>query len=571
MALDGLFLSKLLEEIQVIQNCHIDKIYQPSKDELVLLLRKPSFLCRLIICTKSGMTRLHITNQRPENPAEPPMFCMLLRKYLGGAKIESISQDGFERCVRIKTISHNEMGDIIRPELIIELISGSPNMILVDYGGKIIDAVKRSNIESSSRLNQPGAIYELPYKKQKHNIKNLNIDALISDILKFENLTLDKALLENIEGISPLICREVSYICSGNVEFPIKETTGYHKNMLASFLSSLPKKIENAKPILLIDKNGTPFDFTFMPITQYGVGITCSEVKSYSDLLEDFYGSKNERERIKALSSDILKLLSNLSSRINRRMALRQRDKEKCADRENLRIYGELIKANIHKISQGDPSVTVVNYYDENLSEMKIPLNPAISPAANAAKYFKEYKKSHTAEQTLTELIKADRTEIAYIDTVLDSLARADNTADIAEIRQEMMTVGYMHQNKANIRCKSGTANFGEYYSPSGFKVLVGKNNLQNDRLTLHTAAKNDMWFHTKNIPGSHVVVLCGGAPISDDDVMFAAKLAAKNSKASNSAQVPVDYTNIKNIKKPSGAKPGFVIYSTNYTIFVKP
>ena len=570
MALDGLFLGKLIEELKLIENSHIDKIHQPSKDELVFLLRKPKFSERLYICLKSGMARLHLTEQKFQNPDTPPMFCMLLRKHLGNARIEEISQYGAERVIKIKTVATNEMGDTVYPELIVELISGSPNLILLDSDGKIYDALRRSNIEAGGRLIQPGAIYELPQSEKTLNLLEGEAKTLTDAILASSEKTLDKAILSSFEGVSPFIAREISYLTTGSVDFALQSITGYHKNMLCSVLEDIKTRLSTtASPTLIKDTTGALIDFTFMPIKQYGNLYKCETADSYTDLLENFYAKRSEAERLKVASFDILKLLGNLEARAKRRMLFRKKDLEKCSDREKLRIYGELIKANIHTINQGDSSATVANYYDENMAKISIPLNPAISPAANAAKYFKDYKKSHTAEQTLTALIKEDEQELLYIESVLDSLARAESVADIEEIRQELALGGYIRSSKAK-RSSVKTTPFAEFISPSGLRVLMGKNNTQNDVLTLKTANKNDLWFHTKNVAGSHVV-LCTDGTHTDEDILFAATLAAKNSKAAASGQVAVDYTPVKFIKKPNGAKPGMVVYSTNSTVYVTP
>lgn len=570
MALDGLFLRNLIEELKLIENSHIDKIHQPSKDELVLLLRKPKFSERLYISAKSGIARLHLTEQKFENPDTPPMFCMLLRKHLGNARIDEISQFSLERVTQIKTTATNEMGDTVNPRLIIELISGSPNIILLDNEGRIYDALRRSNIEVGGRLIQPGAIYELPDKKERLNILSTSAAKITEAVFSSNEKNLDSAILSTLEGLSPLIAREICFRATKTVDFPLENLTTYHKNMLTKELAAIKAELSTgAHPTVLCDNSNNFTEFSFTEIKQYGTLYQNKSFEGYSMLLDTFYQKRTESERLRQASLDILKLLSLIESRIKRRMALRERDLEKCLNREHLRIYGELIKANLHSISLGQTKASVVNYYDENMATVSIPLNPALSPAANAAKYFKDYKKSHTAEQTLSSLIETDKNELTYIQSVLESLSRAKTTADIDEIRTELASVGLIKQ-KQNTKAKKVNTNFEEFVSPSGLPVLMGRNNTQNDDLTLHTAAKTDIWFHTKNIPGAHVV-LCTDGSHTDEDILFAATLAAKNSKAAASSQVAVDYTPIKFIKKPNGAKPGMVIYSTNQTVYVTP
>ncbi len=546
MALDGVFIKKLTEELQQAVGSHIDKIHQPSLDELVLLLRKHGFAERLLISAKSGGQRLHFTESRFENPQTPPMFCMLLRKYVGSGRILEIAQPDYERLIEITFSSLNEMGDVITPRLIVELISSSPNVILVNEQGKIIDALKRSSIEKGGRLIQPGATYEYPERQNKFNPQKENLEKIKASLCN----NTEKELLNTVSGFSPLICREIA--------------EGY------TTLEEVIDVIESTDtPYIIKDKNGEPVDFSYIPIKQYSL-FSVEKSKSFSDCLEQFFALRTQNSILKARSQDIERLISNLKSRITKRMNLRKIDLKKCEKKEQLRIFGELLKANLYAINTGDTSVTVQNFYDERLSEIKIPLKPELSPQANAAKYFKDYKKAHTAEQTLKELIESDSRELKYIESVGFALSRVKTVQDIEEIREELIFAGYIRAAKNN-KPKKADNKFKEAISPSGYRVLIGKNNRQNDMLTCSIASKGDMWFHTKNIPGSHVVVFCSSEELTDDDIMFAAGLAAKNSKASASSQVPVDYTRIKFVKKPNGAKPGMVIYTTNNTVFVTP
>ena len=322
---------------------------------------------------------------------------------------------------------------------------------------------------------------------------------------------------------------------------------------------------------MLYNSDKTPTDFCFMPVTQYGnlYGTRCFD--SPSALLDAYYFERENSARIHKASADISKLVSNLLNRARRRMAVREKELEQNRDRDDLRIKGELIKANLYAVEQGSAVARVQNYYDENLKEVEIPLDPALSPAANAAKYFKEYKKSCAAVQSLCTLIENDKQEIDYLESVSESLDRCKTLADISEIREELSLGGYTKQSQKKQSRKKARPQLTEYESAEGYRILVGKNNIQNDYITCTLASKGDMWFHTKNIHGSHVVVLCGGQPLSEETVIFAARLAAKNSKASGSCNVPVDYTPIKYVKKPNDAKAGMVIYTTNKTVFVNP
>jgi len=446
------------------------------------------------------------------------------------------------------------MGDRISPKIVCELITGSSNIILVSQDGKIYDAVHRSDIEAD-RLIVSGATYKYPDSQNKVNIISADIKNALNKISNEKKEDLSQALLQSLEGVSPLVCRELALI----------------EDSVENILQKLKHSLHQSEYIMLCKHDGAPVDFCYMPITQYGGLYNTKKYDSPSKLLDAFYFERENAARIHKASTDITKLLSNLISRANRRVAVRQKELAENSNREDLRINGELLKANLYAIKQGSSVARVQNYYDENLSLIEIPLDVALTPAQNAAKYFKDYKKSCAAVASLSLLIENDKQEIQYLESVQESLTRCKTIADIAEIREELSSGGYIKQTAKKQPRKKQQANFEEYMSREGYRILVGKNNTQNDYITCCLASKGDMWFHTKNIHGSHVVVLCGGEELSDETVVFAASLAAKNSKAANSANVPVDYTPIKYVKKPNGAKAGMVIYTTNKTVFVDP
>lgn len=553
MAFDGAFLYKIIEELKTAIDSHVDKIYQPSRDELVFLLRKKGFVKRLLITTKQGSARIHFTENKYENPAVPPNFCMFLRKYLSSARLIDIKQPSLERVAEFCFSATNEMGDTVNLTLVAELIGNQSNVILLK-DGKILDSLKHSDVETAKRLILPGATYEYPESLRKQN--PLTND--LSDFLSEGHSDISKALLNNVEGFSPLICREIEY-----------------KSQNCSLNSAFYNVIEDIKnknnPILILNPDKTALDYSYTEIHQYGNDFENKIFESFSLLLDTFYTQKDTVSRINSAAHDIIKLVTNLISRTEKKLSLRLNELEKCKDRENLRIYGELIKANLHLIKNGSSFAEVVNYYDENLNTVRIPLNPALSPSKNADKYFKDYKKTYTAEQTLSALTKEDREELIYFDSVLDNISRSKTLAEIAEIRTELSEAGYL-KNTSQIKSKKNTVpSLQEEKSIEGFRILIGKNNIQNDYITTKLASKKDLWFHTKNIPGSHVVIMCDGEDVSDETILFAASLAAKNSKAANGANIPVDYTPIKFVKKPAGAKPGMVIYTTNKTVYVTP
>ena len=566
MPLDGIFLHHLTKELQKCVGCRADKIHQPNRDELVVLLRSAGFSGKLLITTRSGSARLHITETSPDNPAEPPSFCRLLRKHLSAAKITAIEQVGLDRTVIIRFMSYNEMGDTVYPFLAVELITGRANIILCEESGRIIDALHRSDIERSARLIQPGAKYQLPEAQPKLSPVTADTKA-ICDAVCDAPTPLSSAILSALEGVSPLVARELAKSVSESDKIA-NELDENEKSKLSEVISSFKETLESSAAYTVKEQDGTVRDFSYLPISQYGGESEKSE--SFSLLLDRFYGGKDTAARIRGMAQDILKLLNNLLARTERKLSYRLDDLERSKNREELRIYGELIKANLYLIKGGAEKATVQNYYDENMGYIDIPLDPALSPAANAAKYFKEYKKSYTAEERLTALIEEDKRDIEYIESVLDSLSRAKTAAELSEIRAELSDAGYIHAPLSKKQRVVASKPL-EFTSPSGLKILVGKNNREYDLLTLKTAAKTDLWFHTKNIPGSHVILFTDGKTPSDEDLLFAASLAAGHSKAGLSENVPVDFTEVKYVKKPSGAKPGMVIYTTNRTLFVKP
>lgn len=568
MAFDGGFLHTVTNELSEAVECHIDKIYQPSRDILVLQLRKKGFVKRLVLSAASGTARVHFTEQKYENPETPPMFCMLARKIFSSAKLTAVTQKGLERVIEFTFDTANEMGDRISPKIVCELISGSANIILVGDDGKIYDAVHRSDIEKSERIIMSGAVYRYPEPQNKINILNCTTAYAADKILTLKNEMLSGAILKTLEGVSPLVCREITLSAYGE-DLPVNDIE--NSKPLETELDNLKNTLNCGKFNLLYKSDKTPADFCYIPISQYGRLYSVREFNTASELLDTFYFERENSARIHKSSADITKTLNNLITRAKRRMAIRQKELNQNRDRDDLRIKGELLKANLYAVKTGSAKAVVQNYYDPELDFIEIPLDPALSPSQNAAKYFKDYKKSCVAVQSLGMLIENDEKEIEYLESVAESLSRCKTLADISEIRDELSIGGYLkNQSKKQVRKKT-QPKFEEYISDEGYRIIVGKNNMQNDYITCTLAKKGDMWFHTKNVHGSHVVVFCGGEPLSEKTVLFAATLAARNSKAANSSGVAVDYTPVKYVKKPAGAKAGMVIYTTNKTVYVTP
>ena len=568
MPFDGYFLHSLSAELRCAIDSHIYKIYQPSREELVLSLRKSGFNKKLFITVKGGMSRIHFTNNAPENPDSPPMFCMLLRKHLQNGKLTEIKTDGFERVLSLCFISSNEMGDKVKITLVLELMGNMANIILLDSEGRIIDAVKRTGIENTDRIIAPGAMYIPPKRQKKINILTDDI-APFTKRLKEEGGNLSKALVTGLDGMSPLVAREVLYKAGLDETSILSDTDA---KAIETALNDLKERVKSGgEPYILTDNDGNYKDFSFICIGQYGDYYKIKQLDSFSNLLDEFYLERQKAAMQKRAGGDLEKLVKNLIIRTNKRLLTRKKEQSLAADRDSLLLYGELLKANIHLVKPGAKSVTVKNYFSPRQEEIIIPLDEGLNPQNNALKYFKDYKKSKNAEAALKELIEDDEREKAYLESVAFSVTRAETLKEIAEIREELTAAGYIKAQKKNKRAQNTKMNIETLYSKEGYKILVGKNNLQNDYITNTLASKGDTWFHVKGIPGSHVVVFNNGKEVSDATIKFAATLAAANSKAGSSSNVPVDYTAIKNVKKPQKQKAGMVIYTTNKTIYVTP
>lgn len=568
MALDGLTLSFIKEEIAAAAvGCRVEKVHQPSREELVLILRGRNGAHKLLLSARANSPKIHFTAFPPENPAKPPMLCMLLRKHLTSALLTNIRQEGLERALFLDFDATNEIGEPVKLTLCIEIMAQYSNIILINEQGNILDAVKRVDSETSSvRQVLPGLLYRLPPKQNKPDLTAKSGLELAKSAAEIQNKTVSSAILSCVQGLSPIVCRETAARALGEdkrTEF----LSDRDIERLGLELESL--KTVSPKPCAVIDPSGKPIDFSFYPITQYGENAKIKYFDSFSQLLDDFYFEKDRIERTKQNSSELQKLVANLIARTAKKLDLQRAELEQCADREQLKINAELIAANLYQLKKGAPFYEVYNYYtNENI---KVNVNPALSPNENSQRYYKEYRKAKTAEQKLTELISQGEEELAYLDTVADALSRAETTAQIAEIKQELTHTGYLKsKQKMGTKAPKPLAPM-EYESSDGFTILVGRNNEQNDRLSLKTAAKSDIWLHTQKFPGSHTVIVTQGKEPPESTLIEAATIAAYHSRARQSSGVPVDYTQVKNLKKPQGAKPGKVIYHVYNTVYVTP
>lgn len=575
MALDGAFLRHLTYDFNSsLLGAKVDKVYQPNRDEIVLLFRGKNQNLKLLISSRANSPRINFINTSIENPASPPMFCMLLRKRFMGAKFCGCSQPGLERAVRLEFDTINELGDNIKLFLNVEIMGKYSNIILTDDDNKIIDCIHRVDASmSSQRLVLPGMKYTLPPSQNKLEILESSIDKLCSEITAL-NLKLSKAILNTIAGISPIICREISDIVTKGQDTFSAELSSAQIDILKGELSHLKSTIDSTsgKPYLIYENTGKPLDFCFIPISQYGNKAEVKEFESFSELLECFYSSKDSSERMRVKSTDILRVLTNSYDRISKKINLQTAELSKTSERNTLKTYGDLLNANLYNLTEKSPFADVQNYYSDQLETVRIPLDPILTPSQNAQKYYKEYRKAQTAEKVLTEQITKGKEELIYIDAVFDSLSRAESEKELNEIRQELAEEGLIKLSGKQAKSKSAALPPLTFQSNDGFKIIVGRNNKQNDRITMKLSNNNDVWFHARNIPGAHTIIITDGKEPSVKAIEFAAGLAAAHSKSGKSdAPVAVDFTKIRNVKKPSGAKPGMVIYDKFETIFVKP
>lgn len=570
MALDGIFLQCVKNEIEKeIIGMRVEKVHQPSKEEIILFLRGRNGGRKLYISARANSPRVNLTNKTIENPKNPPMFCMLLRKHLQNASVISVRQYSCDRILFFDFSATNEIGDRVNLSLCFELMAQRSNLILLDGEGMIIDSLKRVDISKSSfRQILPGNIYVLPPKQDKINIFESEINEAVNQIINNKNEYLSSSVLNSIQGISPVAAREIAYRSAGD-DIYCSEIDCDIKKKLEKILEIIKEK-SSFEPYIYYDGEGKPKDFSFIEITQYGSYGSARKQESFCLLLDEFYFERDRAERIKQLSSEIQNTVKNAIIRISKKINIQRFELEKSVDREKIRINAELITANQYRLPKGVSSYEIENYYDCG-KIINIQADPALSPSANAQKYYKEYRKAKNAETMLGKLIDENEKELEYMESVADELSRAVSVGELSEIKAELQENGYGNRKKAQTSRKQSKTEFLEFVSSDGFKILVGKTNLQNDLLTFKTAKKTDMWLHTKNIHGSHTVIISKNGKVSDKALEEASIICAYHSKARNSRLVPVDYTFVKYVKKPSGAKPGMVIYENYKTITANP
>lgn len=567
MPLDAICLQGVVGELAPqLTGSRIEKIQQPARDQIILLLRGSR---RLFLNAGANQPRIHLTEQLRDNPSQPPMFCMLLRKHLSGGIIESVRQEPLERVVTLTVLASDEMGERSRYTLVWEGMPRRANLILCDRDGRIIDCLRRVDLEAEQdRQVLPGLFYRLPTRQDKRSPLSVTEEEFAALLGRAApDAPLDGWLLDTFTAISPLVARELTVRACGSTDAPASQG-----NALWDVFSRWQRDVnENTFTPTLIKRNGSLADFTYGPVTQYGTYAETEIYDSFSHLLDDFYEKREQAERVKQKGRDLLKTATTARDRVRRKLAAQEKELAACLDRDHLRICGELITANLYRMERGQSRLTAQNYYDENCADVDIPLDVRLSPQENAARYFKQYAKAKTAEKYLTAQLQRGREELQYLESVLQELAQAESEQDFNDIRTELTDGGYLRGRGKKQPGFQRASKPREFRSSAGLRILVGRNNRQNDRLTTKDADKRDIWLHTQKIHGSHVILCTGGAEPDEQSLMEAASLAAYFSQAQGSTKVPVDYTPVKFVKKPAGAKPGMVVYTTYQTMLADP
>ena len=566
MAFDAFYLKFTLDEIQ--EKClggRVEKIFQPSRDSLIMLIKGSAGREKLLIVANPTAPRLHLTTASPENPPEPPMFCMLLRKHLSGARLAEISQPPMERLAVFTFDSTDEMGFPVQKRLVAELMGRTCNLYLLGPEGRILDCLRRIPLdENTKRAALPGLNYQEPEKVEKQNpLEFTNYTELLTS--PGADLLCDR-LMDTLGGLSPLVCREAALQCAGDTDSRIEnqDVPALAANLQAYFREVLTQP----KPYFYAQADGTPKQFAFCPIREYG---SCRQAESFSALLDSFYTLRDRRDAMRQKSQAIRKTVSNLCARLRRKLAVQEKELEATYDRERLRQLGDILTANIGRIKKGQTIAQCEDFYNEEMPIIDIPISPLLSPQQNAAKFYKDYTRMKNAEKELTHQISLGSEELSYLESVQEELNRAGTDAELDEIRQELQAGGYVRQDGSKARMKQKKLSPMRFESTDGFPIYVGRNNRQNDELTFRLARKDDIWCHASKVHGSHVIVSCGGKTPPDNTLTQAAQLAAYYAETTGGQNIPVDMTTVKQVKKIPSGKPGMVIYHTYKTVIVNP
>lgn len=560
MALDGAFLRHVGAELRAaLLGARVDKIYQPNSEEFVFSLRGKSGAHKLLLSARANSARVHLTEEIPENPSTPPMLCMLFRKKLLSAKLIDVRQPDLERVLFFDFDARNELGDEVLLTLAAEVMGKHSNVILLDEQQKIIDALKRIDLsKSSKRQVLPGLKYSLPPSQGKLSLLDDNIEEIVKKVKEAaKGQGLADVFLQNVTGLSSVVCKEVA---------KKSQVAGLRESLMA-----LKSTVENCSGAPFITYDGDrPKDFSFLEPNKLEDAHRAKKCQTFSALLEEFFEQRDSIDRMRVKSYDLRRQIGNILARLRKKIKIQSREVESNKNKDNLKLFADLVSANLYRIKPGASEVELENFYDENQSIVQIKLDSTKTAAENAQNFYKQYKKSKVAvEKLAAEMAKAAQ-EIAYLESVFDAVERAESELDLVEIKNELVAQGFIKLSKAKGQKTKALPPI-EYTLDGGAKVLVGRNNHQNDQLTLKMAAKKDIWFHVKDMPGSHTILVTDAQPVEDENLLLAAKIAAYHSKAKDSANVPVDFALVKDVKKPAGARPGMVIYNNYKTLYVTP
>ena len=566
MAFDAFFLQAVLDEIrEKTAGARIEKIHQPSRDTVILHVKCADSRQKLLFGMNPTAPRLHLTAATPENPQEPPMFCMLLRKHLSGARLAGICQIPMERWAEFTFDCIDELGDPVQKKLVAELMGRTCNLYLLGPDGRIIDCLRRVGLdESAKRAALPGMYYQLPEPITKANpAECADFTGLLTG--PGADLLSDR-LMDSFGGLSPLVCREAALFAAGDTDARIE---GMDISAVSEKLGLFfTEHLQHPAPYLYCTADGTPKQFAFCPIAQYG---SYSREPSFGALLDGFYTVRDRKDAMRQKSQSVRKTVQNLCTRLTRKLAIQETERLESMERERLRQLGDILTANLHRIQKGQTKVVVEDFYDENMASIEVALSPILSPQQNAAKYYKDYTRMKNAEKELTRQIEIGQQELQYLQSVLEELNRADTDSELEEIRQELQAGGYVKADSAKRRMKQGKLPPLRFVSTDGYPIYVGRNNRQNDELTFKSARKDDLWLHASKVHGSHVIIACAGVTPPDDTVTQAAQLAAYYAETAGGQNIPVDVVPVKLVKKTPDRKPGMVIYHSHRTVVVNP
>lgn len=566
MAFDaGMMAFATREMNRALSRGKVEKIYQPSRDEIIMTVK--SGAARRVRIAAGAAPMIGLTERKTENPEKAPMFCMLLRKHLSGARIVSVEQIGFERVSRITFDSYDELGFPAKKHLIAEIMGKYSNIILTDGDDKIISLLKPIDLSASTiRPLLPGMIYELPAPQNKADPTSPETDiaAVLAEVSG--DTAASRAIAASFLGISSSNAAELAYRAAGDDRAPVSDCRDALVREMENFRRVFTE--DTPLPTLISATDGTPVDYSFLDLTYYGSANTKSHPESFAQLLDTFFDEKSRAERVHQRASDIERLLANAETRLTKKLSMMHGELDSADEGEKFRLWGDLLTANLYRIAKGAESAVCENYYDE-MKPVEIPLDTRLTPQANAQRYYKKYQKSKSAKIHLSEQIDLAKAELEYIRSVADALSRAEGESDLAQLREELRLAGYASKIRSSREKKSKNPAYLHFRTSGGYDVYCGKNNLSNDYIRTHLASKNDWWFHAKDRPGSHVVMITDGADVPEQDFTEAATVAAVHSSAAKNAPVAVDYLRVRELKKPAGSKPGFVIYHTNWTAYV--